>query len=270
MAMDIASHLPEAGPGADMSRVLDYWLGGKRAYKADRDLAARLEQVCASGGPTLAELAARDRVYVVRAIQDAADAGIRQAIVISAGYPGTYRSPWPAVPSLPPPHEAAPGIRAVYVKGDPQAYSVVRGMLDGAGNAEAVAADPCDPEMALELAAGHLDLSQPAVLVASRAFVFLDVDQAAGTAAGWMGGLAPGSRMVATVTHCPDEATWRKVRTLVPVARNHSDTDLRLIFAAAKTLLEGGDVQIARGWGPERVKLPEMATRILAGTGWKV
>lgn len=267
--MDIADPLPPAGPSPDMSRVYDYWLGGQRAYKADRVLAERLEQLCDGrpGTPTLRELAARDRAYVLRAVRSAAGAGVRQVIDISAGYPGRYKSPWPGVPMLVPACDAAKGIRAVYVRSSPEAHSVVRGMLAGHPDAAAVPADPCNPEFALEAVAGYLNLAKPVILVASRAFTFLDVDQAADVATGWMAGLAQGSRMVMTLTHCSDPELWRQVRALVPAARNHTAIDMKLWFAAAGTALESG-IEVARGWGPEPLEVP-VTTSVLAGVGIK-
>ena len=151
-----------AGPRVDtsvahISRVYDYWLGGKDNFAVDRIAA---EQVIAAF-PDIIRSARGNRAFLGRAVRYLVDeARVRQFLDIGTGLPAANNT-----------HEvaqaAAPESRVVYVDNDPVVLSHAKALLaSGPDGATAyVDADLRDPETILAAAAEVLDFSRPVAIM---------------------------------------------------------------------------------------------------------
>ncbi|HUB23031.1 MAG TPA: SAM-dependent methyltransferase [Streptosporangiaceae bacterium] len=142
---------------AHISRVYDYWLGGKDNFAVDRIAA---EQVIAAF-PDIIRSARGNRAFLGRAVRYLVDeARVRQFLDIGTGLPAANNT-----------HEvaqaAAPESRVVYVDNDPVVLSHAKALLaSGPDGATAyVDADLRDPETILAAAAEVLDFSRPVAIM---------------------------------------------------------------------------------------------------------
>ncbi|MEV4085026.1 SAM-dependent methyltransferase, partial [Nonomuraea fuscirosea] len=65
-----------------VARMYDYFLGGKDNFPADREAAERIVQLSGKGGADVREMARANRGFLVRAVEAAARAGVRQFLDI--------------------------------------------------------------------------------------------------------------------------------------------------------------------------------------------
>jgi len=157
--------LDDAGPKAPtvdttvahISRVYDYWLGGKDNFAVDRIAAERV----IAAYPNIVRSARGNRAFLGRAVRYLVDeAGIRQFLDIGTGLPAANNTHEVA-------QKAAPECRVVYVDNDPVVLSHAEALLaSGPHGATAyVDADLRDPETILAAAAEVLDFSRPVALM---------------------------------------------------------------------------------------------------------
>jgi hypothetical protein len=142
-------------PGFDItvphiSRVYDYWLGGKDNFAADRQLGEQTRQAY----PNIVDSVRANRAFLSRSVRFlSAEAGIRQFLDIGAGLPTADNI-----------HEVAqreaPDSRIVYADNDPVVLTHARALLRGTplGSLAYLDADLRYPDMILAEAAKTLDL----------------------------------------------------------------------------------------------------------------
>jgi S-adenosyl methyltransferase len=157
--------LGDAGPRAaavdtsvaHISRVYDYWLGGKDNFAADRIAAERV----IAAYPDIVRSARGNRAFLARAVRYLVrEAGVRQFLDIGTGLPAANNV-----------HEVAQGeeprCRVVYVDNDPVVLAHARALLaSGPDGATAyVDADLRTPGTILAAAAQLLDFSHPVAVM---------------------------------------------------------------------------------------------------------
>jgi hypothetical protein len=138
---------------AHISRVYDYWLGGKDNFAVDRIAAERV----IAAYPNIVRSARGNRAFLGRAVRYLVrEAGVRQFLDIGTGLPAANNTHEVA-------QRAAPQCRVVYVDNDPVVLSHAKALLaSGPDGATAyVDADLRDPETILAAAAEVLDFSRP-------------------------------------------------------------------------------------------------------------
>lgn len=172
------------------ARVYDYLLGGKDNYKVDRVMAHRMLSVA----PDTRTLAWFSRKFLVKAVQLACDAGIRQFIDLGAG-----------IPTSPSVHEVAqqtdPSARVVYVDYDPIVYAHCNALLAGSPGVTALQGDVRNPDGILDqLKAGSLiDFSEPvAILLVGVMHFVMDHERPDEIVAAFRDRMAPGSYLAIT------------------------------------------------------------------------
>jgi hypothetical protein len=142
---------------AHISRVYDYWLGGKDNFEADRQAA----EIMMREIPHVVEGVRGNRAFLARAVRYlAGECGIRQFLDIGTGLPAANNT-----------HEVAqavaPDARVVYVDNDPLVLAHARALLTGAdeGTTDYLDADMRDPERILRGATATLDLTRPVAIM---------------------------------------------------------------------------------------------------------
>lgn len=152
------------------ARVMNYWLGGKDWYPADRVMGDQIMEAF----PEIVAVMRADRAFLARAVTYLVrDAGIRQFLDLGTGLPTANNT-----------HEVAQAIapesRVVYVDNDPLVLAHARALLTSApqGATEYVDADIRDTDRILTEAAGTLDFSQPITVSLLGITAHLEYDEA--------------------------------------------------------------------------------------------
>ncbi|MEU2037288.1 SAM-dependent methyltransferase [Nocardia niwae] len=172
------------------ARVYDYLLGGKDNYEVDRAVAHRMLSIA----PDTRTLAWFSRQFLVRAVQSAAEAGIRQFIDLGAG-----------IPTSPNVHEVArktdPSARVVYVDFDPVVYSHCNALLAHAEGVTAMLGDVRRPDDIIDRlrSGGLIDFGEPVAITLVGVLHFvMDDEHPAEIVARLREAMAPGSRLAFT------------------------------------------------------------------------
>jgi O-methyltransferase involved in polyketide biosynthesis len=152
------------------ARVLDYLLGGKDNFAADR----RAAEDAVAVAPELPMMAIEGRKFLGRAVRFLVDQGIRQFIDIGCGLPTQNNA-----------HEvaqaAAEDARVLYVDIDPVVVSHARAILAERARTGVIQADMREPDVIL----AHpdlcrlIDLSQPVAVLLMSAFSSIPEDEVA-------------------------------------------------------------------------------------------
>jgi hypothetical protein len=150
------------------ARVLDYLLGGKDNFAADR---AAAEQAIAVA-PELPMMALESRKFLGRAVRFLTDQGIRQFVDIGCGLPTQNNA-----------HEvaqaAAPDSRVVYADIDPVVVAHASAILAGDERTGVIQADMREPDRLL----AHpdlrrlIDLDEPVAILLVSAFTTISDDE---------------------------------------------------------------------------------------------
>jgi SAM-dependent methyltransferase len=173
-----------------IARIYDYVLGGKDHHAIDRETADRLAEIV----PDVADVARANRAFVLRAVTDMAEAGIRQFLDLGCGLPGS-----PAV------HEVArqvlPDARVVYVDLDPVVVAHARAVLDGQPGLYAVHHDLRDPSRVLRDRGLQtvLSSSEPTGLILGSVLHFVDLAIGPQVVGHYVHRMATGSRVAFSV-----------------------------------------------------------------------
>jgi SAM-dependent methyltransferase len=178
-----------------VARMYDYYLGGSHNFEVDREAARRAMEFV----PGLPKIMQANRAFMRRAVRYAARAGITQFLDIGSGIPSFGNVHEVA-------REAAPGARVVYVDHDPVAVAHTQAVLEGADDADVVAADLRKPRDVLTSPQVErlIDLNRPVALLLVAILHFVeDMDDPYGAVAELRDALAPGSVLV--VSHASHE-----------------------------------------------------------------
>ena len=179
-----------AGPGGNgfdpskpsAARVIDYLLGGKDNFAADREAAARLLEAL----PDAARVAKANRAFMAAAVRYVAARGVDQFVDIGAGLPTS-----PNVHECA--REAVPGARVAYVDNDPLVVTHARALLATDDLVTAISGDVREYEAILsapELAA-LIDLDKPVCVLFVSMLHFVAVSDADEAVAAFRERMAP-------------------------------------------------------------------------------
>ena len=241
-----------------MSRIYNYWLGGKDHFAADRAEADRLVVLY----PPLPALVRENRAFLIKAAMWAARQGIGQFIDLGAGLP--------ASPSV---HQAAravlPAARVAYVDTDPVVLTHAVALLATGDGVVAVDADLRDPAAVL----GHPGLQAainptwPVCVILGAVLHFLGPDAACAVTAGYTSLIAPGSCLVLSCARFEDEALAKQLAQEYTAATwyNHSHADITEFFGGLEVV--GPGVTEARNWPRPSPEADDRTGRVLAGVG---
>jgi S-adenosyl methyltransferase len=232
---------------AHISRVYNYWLGGKDNFAADR---AAAEQVIEAYPDVLASVRAQ-RAFLGRAVHFlAAEAGITQFVDVGTGLPWANNTHEVA-------QRAAPQSRIVYVDNDPIVRTHADALLTSGsrGSVAYVEADLRDPGSILRVAAAHLSMGQPVgLLLMGVLHCIPDDEDPARIVRLLMGGLARGSYLV--LSHPASDIHTRQIGVAATRFNQVAEQgvtlrgrDAVLRFLDGLDLVEPGLVQVHR-WRP--------------------
>ncbi|BEK85345.1 SAM-dependent methyltransferase [Nocardia seriolae] len=167
------------------ARVYDYLLGGKDNYENDREMAGRM----LARVPELKTLVWFARGFLLKAVEMAAEAGIRQFLDLGSGIPVS-----PAV------HEVArkfePSARVVYVDYDPVGVAHCEALLAGPPGITALLGDIRRPGEILDQLNERalIDFDEPVAVTLSGVLHYvMDDERPAEIVAAFRDQLAPGS-----------------------------------------------------------------------------
>jgi O-methyltransferase involved in polyketide biosynthesis len=177
---------------AHISRVYDYWLGGKDNFAADRHAG---EQTIAAY-PSIRQAVRARRAFLGRAVRYlVTEAGIRQFLDIGTGLPSANNVHQVA-------QSLAPECRIVYVDNDPLVISHARALLksNDEGAVAYIDADLRDTSKILTEAAGTLDFARPTAVLLLGVLQFIpDEEDPYGIIGELTRAIAPGSFV--TIAH---------------------------------------------------------------------
>ena len=249
---------------AASARILDFAIGGKDNYSADRKVAIETFESL----PASRLLPRENRKFMRRAVRYLLDAGVRQFIDVGCGLPGKADL-----------HEvvlgADPDARVVYVDVDPVSVVHFQALVHAVPGAAAIVADAREPRSILEHEdlVGLIDLDRPvAVLMISMLDLLLDEEDPEATVTAFKDVMAPGSHLV--VCDFTDENLTAQERAIAD--RLMSEHGVVVTFRPRERiagffdgleLLEPGLVN-APEWRPDRAHEPPTGW-LLAGIGRK-
>ncbi|MBO2455468.1 SAM-dependent methyltransferase [Actinomadura barringtoniae] len=249
---------------AASARILDFAVGGKDNYSADREVAIETFQSL----PATRLLPRENRKFMRRAVRFLLEAGIRQFIDVGCGLPGKADL-----------HEvvlgADPDARVVYVDNDPVSVVHFQSLVHAVPGAAAILADAREPRSILEHEGltGLIDFGKPvAVLMISVLDLLLDEEDPEATVAAFTSAMAPGSHLV--VCDFTDENLTAEERATADhlireygVVVTFRSRERLTGFFDGLGLLEPGLVNAAE-WRPDREGEPPSGW-LLAGIGRK-
>lgn len=235
-----------------IARVYDYILDGKDNFAADRSLADRLTEL----GPAIPDAVRENRAMLTRAVQWAAEQGIRQFIDLGCGLPtepATHRTARLVVPDA----------RIAYADNDPVVISHLDALLGKDPGVTVVPRDVGDADAVLGAVADVIDPGQPALLMMGALLHFYEAEQARALAARYAAALAPGSYAVFSVVQIAPGPEGDQMLKLYgagphPVSL-HSPADLESFCGDLEILPPG--VADARTWRPGWETVPAAEPR---------
>jgi SAM-dependent methyltransferase len=225
-----------------IARVYDYLLGGKDHLAVDREIGEELVEIY----PGVRDLVEENRRFLVRAVDWAADQGVRQFIDLGCG-----------MPTEPSTHETAqavgPGARVAYVDTDPVALAHRRAFAEHGNDAVTVAwGDARDVDGVIKSLSPGIDVAAPVCLVMGCLLHFFAADEARALVADYTAALAPGSYLVLSVSRGDGslaEAYLSAYTSGVAKAYNHTAEEIVGFFGALPLVPPG--VVAARDWHPD-------------------
>lgn len=229
-----------------ISRVYDFWLGGKDNFTADRELGEQTMQAY----PDIVQSVRANRAFLARSVRFlTVEMGIRQFLDIGAG-----------LPTSPNVHEVAQAIapesRVVYVDHDPIVLTHGRALLTSAPEGKTVYLDAdlrdIDGIMSSQAVRETLDLSQPVGLLLLAVLHFVpDSDEPYALVRRLMDSLPSGSYLVLShLTPDFDPETWAIIPAELAkggvIMRVRSRAEVEPFFDGLE-LIEPG-VQVVTHW----------------------
>ncbi len=262
---DISENLrkPEPfDPGAlNAARVYDYLLGGKDYREVDQDFGNEL----LSSAPEIRTVAWFARSFMLKAVQMAAETGIRQFIDLGSG-----------IPASPNVHEAAreiePSAQVVYVDYDPVVHTHCDALLAGPRGITALLEDIRHPGEVIDQIKNTtlIDFSEPvAITIIGVMHYVMDSEAPGEIIAAFRDHMAPGSFLA--VTHGSTDTNPEILQVLKTATGTsaqvqfRSTTETEALFDGFD-LLEPGIVPVQEWLRPD---LPKTRMIMLGAVGLK-
>jgi O-methyltransferase involved in polyketide biosynthesis len=206
------------------ARIMDYWLGGKDNFPADRKLGDRLREAY----PPVVHLVRSKRHFLDRAVSWlAAEAGIRQFLDLGSGLPTAGNTHQVA-------QRAAPDSRTVYVDNDRLVLAHGRDLLPGGPGAATVYVDGNfrAPAAILRAAASTLDFNRPVAFILVGVLSLFGNDQENSYVVGQlMHAAVPGSYLAIADPSAASPA-------MVAAAEQYAATGVELYYLRGRRQLE--------------------------------
>jgi SAM-dependent methyltransferase len=247
---------------ASVARIYDAYLDGKDHLPVDRETAERV----ARATPWAKPAARYNRMFMVRAVEDAVRAGIRQVVDIGCGMP-TEPSSFSVA------RAADPSTAVVGFDNDPAVLARARGLE--AGGVRILEGDIRDPRRIAAELEPLVDWARPVALVATAVLQFVpDELDPVGLLRVLSDRLSPGSRLV--FSHSSTDGTDPGAVAGVEAVYGRSATapityrsDEKIMeFLAGMRLLEPGLVAVQDWLGPDAPPPPPgPAVRVAAAVG---
>ncbi|MBF6170049.1 SAM-dependent methyltransferase [Nocardia blacklockiae] len=243
------------------ARVYDYLLSGKDNYEVDRGMAHEM----LSRAPEIKTLAWFARGFLRKAVEMAADAGIRQFIDLGSGMPND-----PNVHEVA--HEIEPSSRVVYVDYDPLVVAHCEALLADPPDVAVMQGDIRRPHEILDQLSDQalIDLDKPvAITLIGVLHYVMDHEDPAGIIAALRDRMAPGSYLA--MTHGSSESSPEILQVLTNTAATSAQVAFRSTeqtesFLAGFELLEPGVVPVQQWLRPG---LPETRMVMVGAIGRK-
>ncbi|MGD0704462.1 MAG: SAM-dependent methyltransferase [Trebonia sp.] len=248
-----------------ISRVYDYWLGGKDNFAADRELG---EQTLLAY-PNIVDSVRANRAFLARSVRFlTTEMGIRQFLDIGAGLPTADNI-----------HEVAqreaPESRIVYADNDPVVLTHARALLRSTpqGALAYLDADLLDPGFILAEAAKTLDFGQPVAIMLLTVLQFAPDSEVYDIVERLVAASAPGSFLV--ISHPASDIEPERHSDMVQRMNESMQQKVTLRDRAAMTrlfsgldLVEPGIVKASQ-WRPDSGADAATATVLWAGVARK-
>jgi O-methyltransferase involved in polyketide biosynthesis len=232
----------------NIARVYDFFLGGKDNFAADRELAARIEEL----SPDWVQACHDNRRFVGQVVTWAARQGIRQFLDLGAGLP-TH----PAVHEIA--REVIPDARVCYVDNDPVVVVHARALLTKPAGVEVAEVDLSDPAVVLKhpTVASIIDPSEPVCVLLAMVLHFYDPVLARELVDGYASRLAPGSALAISCGRNDDPVMWQQMRANYTAATtyNHTRDELRSFFGTLELVPPG--LALASTWEGGLAEVPD-------------
>ncbi|WP_219468227.1 SAM-dependent methyltransferase [Nonomuraea rhizosphaerae] len=210
-----------------VARIYDYLLGGKDHFPVDRAAAEQLVRLNEELGADVREVARANRAFLVRAVETAARAGVRQFLDIGTGLPTQDNVHQVA-------QRVVPDARIVYCDNDPIVLVHARALLADNPGTVIVEGDARDPKAILEAAAAHLDFSRPvAVLLVAVLHFLADDEEVAGIVRTLREPLVLGSHLIVSHTYMEIERSPEKLAESYDIYRRTTSGSMTLRDRAA-------------------------------------
>ncbi|MFC9434794.1 SAM-dependent methyltransferase [Nocardia sp. NPDC057030] len=231
---------------ANSARVYDYLLGGKDNRDTDRDIADQM----LSEAPEVKTVAWFARSFALKAVQMAADAGIRQFIDLGSGIPNSpnvHEAAW----------EIAPTARVVYVDYDPVVHVHCEALLADPRGVTALLGDIRHPHDIIDQlkTKSLIDFSEPvAILLIGVLHYVMDVEDPAAILATFRDQMAPGSYLA--ITHGSLDSSPEILQVLEGTKNTSAQVEFRSAkqteaFLAGFELFEPGVVPVQQWLRPD-------------------
>jgi O-methyltransferase involved in polyketide biosynthesis len=247
-----------------ISRVYDYWLGGKDNFAADRELGEQTRQAF----PNIVDSVRANRAFLSRSVRFlTTEAGIRQFLDIGAGLPTADNI-----------HEVAQreasDCRIVYADNDPVVLTHARALLRSTplGSLAYLDADLRYPDMILAEAVKTLDFKQPVAIMLLTVLQFVP-DEAYEVVERLKAACPPGSYLV--ISHPASDIEADRHSEMVRRINESIAQQVTLRDHAGITrmfdglnLVEPGVVKASQ-WRPETDSEAATPTVLWAGVGCK-
>ncbi|WP_433664069.1 SAM-dependent methyltransferase [Nocardia sp. CA-128927] len=246
---------------ANSARVYDYLLGGKDSHESDRDKADEM----LSRAPEIKTVVWFARSFMLKAVQLAADAGIRQFVDLGSG-----------IPNSPNVHEAAreiePSAQVVYVDYDPVVRAHCDALLAKPRGVTALLGDIRHPHDILDQLKNQtlIDFNEPvAILLIGVLHYVMDDEHPAEIIAAFRDQMAPGSYLA--ITHGSSDSSPEILEVLAATKNTSTQVEFRSTaqteaFLAGFELFEPGVVPVQEWLRPD---LPETRMVMLGAIGRK-
>ncbi len=213
------------------ARVYDYLLGGKDSLEIDRDMGDQM----LSRAPEIKTLAWFARSFAFKAIETAADAGIRQYIDLGCGIPNS--------PNI---HEVArkiePSARVAYVDYDPVVFAHIDALLAKPDGVDVVLGDIRNPHDVLDQLKIQtlIDFTEPVSIIFSGVLHYvMDDERPSEIVAAFRDQAAPGSQLM--ISHGSLDSDPEVLQVLTATAGTSAQVRFRSA-AQIEELFDGFDV----------------------------
>lgn len=232
--------------------------GGQDNFAADRELADQIIVLA----PTIPLIVRENKGFLQKAVTWTAQQGIDQFIDLGCG-----------MPTAPSTYETAraeqPGTRVAYVEIDPVVINHLTATQGRDPAITIVDGDLRDSDEILRAVGDGIDLARPAALMLGMVLHFMELEAGIALVRRYVGALAPGSYVIASVGVLDDTPEADKFAELYSAGPTqlyrHTLADVGAFFGDLEMMPPG--IADTRSWRPGWDTVPETPPRVVAVYG---